>query len=404
MNARHIEGATARVCSTALALAVLAVLGGLLAARAEAFVYWGDAGRIGRADLNGSNVNFSFITPVSQTCGMAVDGQHLYWAGWGPPGYIGRANLNGTGADSTFISVADSARGLAVDGAHLYWTNWHWPNVSGTIGRADLDGSNLDQSFIALAAQPIEVAVDGEHLYWTGGGNIGRADLDGSNVDPNFIDTPTGALGLAVNATHIFWTSGGSEGRIGRANLNGTGVDESFITFGVDIPDGWDNPAEVDVDGAHIYWANQVGPESGYPRIGRADLDGTNVDQNFIFAYFPCGVAVDALSTPPPRPMPPPTNDFSFGKVKKNKRNGTAKLTVKVPGPGRLELAKTNGVKADEETAEAAGMETLIVNSRRLARKNLNAEGKAKVNPKVTYTPTSGSPNTKSKQLKLVER
>ena len=29
----------------------------------------------------------------------------------------------------------------------------------------------------------------------------------------------------------------------------------------------------------------------------------------------------------------PPSNDFSFGKVKRNKKKGTAKLTVRVPGP-----------------------------------------------------------------------
>jgi hypothetical protein len=60
-------------------------------------------------------------------------------------------------------------------------------------------------------------------------------------------------------------------------------------------------------------------------------------------------VAVDALSPPPP--PPPPSSAFSFGKLKKNKRKGTAKLTVEiVEGPGELELAKTRKVKADEET------------------------------------------------------
>ena len=50
-----------------------------------------------------------------------------------------------------------------------------------------------------------------------------------------------------------------------------------------------------------------------------------------------------------PGPRVPP-DDFSFGKVKKNKKKGTAKLTIEiVEGPGELKLAKTKKVKADDE-------------------------------------------------------
>jgi hypothetical protein len=99
-----------------------------------------------------------------------------------------------------------------------------------------------------------------------------------------------------------------------------------------------------------------------------------------------------------------PSNDFSFGKVKKNKRKGTAKLTVKVPGAGELDLAKTKKVKPDEETAEAAGKEKLSIRPKGKAKKKLNNRGKAKVKAKVTFAPTGGSPNTESKKIKLVKR
>jgi hypothetical protein len=45
----------------------------------------------------------------------------------------------------------------------------------------------------------------------------------------------------------------------------------------------------------------------------------------------PGGWAVDALRS------------FSFGKVKRNKEKGTARLAVKLPGPGEVELAETSG-------------------------------------------------------------
>jgi hypothetical protein len=103
----------------------------------------------------------------------------------------------------------------------------------------------------------------------------------------------------------------------------------------------------------------------------------------------------------PPVPPEPPSNEFSFGKVKKNKRKGTAKLTVNVPGPGELELAKTKKVKADEERAEADGSEKLLVKAKGKSRKKLRKKGKAKVKAEVTYTPDGGDPNTQSKRIKL---
>jgi hypothetical protein len=99
-----------------------------------------------------------------------------------------------------------------------------------------------------------------------------------------------------------------------------------------------------------------------------------------------------------------PSNDFTFGKVKRNKRKGTAKLTVNVPGPGELELAKTKKVKPDDEPAEDAGKEKLAIKPKGKAKKKLNTKGKAKVKASVTYTPDGGSPNTEDKKIKLVKR
>jgi sugar lactone lactonase YvrE len=69
---------------------------------------------------------------------------------------------------------------------------------------------------------------------------------------------------------------------IGRANLDGTGISQSF--FGAGSPQG------VAVDGAHIYWAD-ISNNS----VGRANLDGTSADPDFITgADKPQAVAVDA--------------------------------------------------------------------------------------------------------------
>ena len=233
----------------ALAVALAMVVGGCLAAQADAFVYWTNAsgGTVGRANLDGSGADQMLITGASAPEEMAVDGQHVYWANGGS-GTIGRANLDGSGVDQSFITGASSPFGVAVDGQHVYWTN----GGSGTIGRANLDGSGVDQSFITGASSP-----DG------GGGRRPARLLDQPLHRRDRAGEP-GRLGRRSELHHRRERPGRGGGRrparlldqhrthtIGRANLDGSGVDQSFIT-GANVPTG------VAVDGQHVYWTNQL--------------------------------------------------------------------------------------------------------------------------------------------------
>ena len=110
-----------------LLLAALLVASLTVASRAEAFVYWsGNTGGIGRANLDGTGADNGFIFGYS--CGVAVDGTHIYWADQGAfpsSASIGRANLDGPGVVEDFIPIPadDAPCGVAVDGAHIYWAN-----------------------------------------------------------------------------------------------------------------------------------------------------------------------------------------------------------------------------------------------------------------------------------------
>ena len=130
---------------------------------------------------------------------MAVDAAHVYWANSGT-GAIGRANLDGTGANQSFITGASSPIGVAVDTAHVYWAN-----SGAAIGRANLDGTGANQSFITGASNPIGVALGAAHVYWanSGTGAIGRANLDGTGANQSFIGGAKAAYGLAVDALTV---------------------------------------------------------------------------------------------------------------------------------------------------------------------------------------------------------
>jgi len=249
-------------------------------------VYWANdfAGTIGRASVDGSNPNQSFITGANNPVGVAVDGNYVYWTDYAA-GTIGRANLDGTSVNQTFITGASNPRGVAVDGSHIYWTN-QFPH---TIGRANLDGSGVDQAFITTAGEPYGMTVDGSYVYWTSlyGVNtsdddtISRASLDGSNVNESFITGASAPTGLAVDGTYVYWVNQLTHS-IARANLDGTNPNQSFIT-------GLIGGVGLAVDASYIYWGN-----FGADTVGRANLDGSGVNQAFITgAVAPAGVAVD---------------------------------------------------------------------------------------------------------------
>jgi virginiamycin B lyase len=133
------------------------------------------------------------------------------------------------------------------------------------------------------------------YVYWanefnpgTSGGSVGRANLDGTGPDSTFITNgAASAIGIAVNGGYIYIAKQ-NQGTIARAPLDGSApVDTSFVT-------GANQPQGVAVDGTYVYWANY-----GTNSIGRARIDGQGVpDPNFIPSGTngpngPWGVAVD---------------------------------------------------------------------------------------------------------------
>src|SRR5205823_3195169 len=103
----------------------------------------------------------------------------------------------------------------------------------------NLDGSQPDSQFISTIARggpgsSVQgLAVDGSYIYWADLGPhsqfIGRAKLDGTAVNQTFIFTaPDKPTALAVSSQHIYWASPqrllGAGGDLGQANVDGSDV------------------------------------------------------------------------------------------------------------------------------------------------------------------------------------
>jgi len=129
--------------------------------------------------------------------------------------------------------------------------------------------------FMAVISTPADAAI------YFGDDGIGRANVDGSLIDREFLGA--GACGIEVDGSHIYWADN-SFGKIGRANINGIGVNYDHLSLPPDSA-----VCDVALDGRYLYWADR-----GRDAIGRSDLDGSNVNLEFIpMAERPCGVAVN---------------------------------------------------------------------------------------------------------------
>jgi virginiamycin B lyase len=322
---------TATATAFALCLCSLA-----LAARSEAYVYWANDGTdsIGRANLDGTGVDRSFITGAGHPGAIAIDSDHVYWTNRIG---VGRANLDGSAANPSFFGLAADPSGLAVDGGYLYWANPGSTIGTGTIGRANLDGTGANPGFLTGLSLPQGVAVDRGHVYWTSAftGTVGRADLNGTGANELFI--LGAALGdVAVDANHVYW---GSNVGVGRANLDGSAANPSFVAD-PGIRGG------VAIDTNHVYWTNFVA-------IGRANLDGTNPSQGFIGGLFNArSVAVNDLPHPPnttPADITPPETTISRGAPNKIEKN---EVTFRFSSS---ELDSTFECRLDQKAFRACG-------------------------------------------------
>jgi virginiamycin B lyase len=289
---------------------------------AGAYIYWanGATNTIGRANLDGSGVNNSFVAGAMSPCGVAVDAGYVYWAqSTSGPGGVGRASLSTQGAQNSFVIGKDPLPcGVAVDAGHVYWDNY----IVKAIARANIDGGEPSQEFIDPAGEnPQMPAVDAGHVYWVNksGHSIGRANLDGSNI-VELVKTENAPVGVAVDAAHVYWAEPG--GWIGRATLTGSEPQPHFISGG---------GCGVAVDATHIYW----GTYGGW--IGRANLDGTGVEPNFVATSGKtCGVAVDAgapAGGPSGGSAPPPNCDPILGTCDQSLIVCVGLWTSVCPGP-----------------------------------------------------------------------
>jgi virginiamycin B lyase len=221
-------------------------------------------------------------------------------------------------------------------------------------------------------------------VYWANsdaptfnGGNstIGRANLNGMGVSQTFINSPgtvQGPCGLAVTDSYLFWgnLNGSAGNTTGRANLDGSSP-QIFTTGAANS-----NPCVGAVDDTYVYWSN-----NGADTIGRATFDGTTVDQSFVDPanFTPCGVGVTPTDVYWANQGSGPS-DIGIGRTPLSNPNG--------PGKNPNLITLPSGSDPCGVTANSAHVFWADFDGQQIGRANLDGSGlKANFIPVPTGSP-----------------
>ena len=334
-------------------------------------IYWANFGdgagkSISYANLDGSG-GHDLITDIGSDPnavgpeGTAIDPAtgKIYWSDFGGNKLIQFADSNGTGISSlsTAGATTQGVHGVTIDTEtnRIYWANWY----SGGIGWASLDG--------------------------TGGGDLETPGMTLTKPDqPSILEKPAATQAPAV--------SGGSDPGTTLQCSPGKWAGDELEALLYRAPRTGSFSYRWTLDGANLPGATGTSIVAGAEGEYRCLMTAANAAGSTTQASAPHRVG----TTPPP-----PSNDFSFGKVKRNRAHGTAKLAVELPGPGDVTLGGRHLTTVSKHPA-AAGEARLKVKALGETKRTLRRRGQASVRPKVTFTPTGGTANTLSEHVELV--
>lgn len=179
--------------------------------------------------------------------------------------------LDGTGNLSTVTSGIGNGAGLYSYGNHIYATY-------GYLKRFSLDGTGL--TTLSTAADLMSVVSDGTYLYYgfESYQRIGRMNMDGSGANDSWV-TFTGIPGLnsgwmTIHNGTIYFGGGANAVSKKIASLATTGGTPTVLYTDASAVTG------VATDGTYLYWSH-----FNTTTVGRSLLNGTSANASFVSGF-----------------------------------------------------------------------------------------------------------------------
>jgi YVTN family beta-propeller protein len=294
------------------------------------------------------------------------------------------------------IPLTDEPTNLAVspDGRRLYATS----EAGGTVTVVETATNQTLGTPIVVGGAPTEIALtpDGRTAYVALGEKVTPIDLS-----TRVVGTPIKTTGAEVE--HLVVAPDQSP-------------TAAFVTPSATatLPAIFDGSTSTDPDGTIASWEWAFGdgtitqsgtsvshtyaaPGSYDAKLSVLDNEGCGSEEVFTgrTAYCSGGASTVvhpvAVATPPLLPVGPPacTAKFSFGALVHNRKNGTARLQVKLPAAGYL-LLFGKKVHAVTRKTKAKGSMFLTIHARVELNKRLKRIHRTTVRVRVTFTPAAG--------------
>ena len=252
-------------------------------------IYWMESGKIRRANLDRTAVE-DVLTKMPFVTDIALDLRHrkLYWVN-ASTAEIQRANLDGSNIESivTGYNLPPEGGGMRIRCSNLKCEGTAFPDGGTPV---ELSHEQLNKPY------SISLDADANKIYW---GNwhidiIQRANLDGSEMEDLTVEqrmildfkqwiSPL-SMELDIDAGKMYWTDG-KRGKIGRANLDGSEIE--YIMTDMRTPYG----LALDLHARQMSWTNSV---TG--AIQRASLNGNNVEDVVTGLRSPRDIVLDPRS------------------------------------------------------------------------------------------------------------
>jgi DNA-binding beta-propeller fold protein YncE len=383
---------------------------------ADPFIYFAnlDGSGGGTLDTTGALVE----QPVGLTVYPAQN--RIYWANFdGGEDDIDFANLDGSGGGGTLdLSAAthlDMPRSIAIDAStnRVYWANSSSPAITyvngsegGSVFTDGIETGNLQGIAIDPIAQRVFWGAENDTLGFasiTEGGSLGLLDTTGATRDspawPVLLYIPRGTGAPTVTAFRSQVPRILRKPKPGRplvplvASHTAT-LSCSQASWAGDLLESFLYRAPQRIS---LQWLRNERP---IPGATTSSLVATEVGDYSCRATASNG----AGSTAQDSASVNISASLKLGKPVLNAEKGIAKIPVATSGTGVVALSG-RGVKPSKlkskpgSTAPLRG--TLILKPRGKARKKLESDGGAKVRARIAYTPTNGSPLTRTRSFSL---
>jgi hypothetical protein len=367
-------------------------------------IYWasaGHGGEIGRSNLAGGEVEEELITGLGGAISaLAADSTHLYWS---TDVGVGRAKLDGTEVDKGLVTGQTTVGGVAVDNEHVFWASF----TTNRIGRAELDGGTVEPNFITGAEAPDTITVS-KNATTTAGGTSATSLTEGESLH----GTATVGGGEATRGTIDFRVYGPGDETCAAAPVE---------TLAVPIAGNgsYESPAfEPTESGTYHLVAEYEGDAINAPSGSACAAGAFTVKAAPEKEPAPkpgptpeptkTGPATTVTPVVPAAASNPAASGGALGplrlrKVTRNHATGLGHIAFQVPSAGKLTISGP-GVRTRSVTATRAGIAVtmLVPKGSYAAHLRTNHHGFTKLT--VSFQPTAGPALPYARHVRLVKR